>query len=508
VTRTIRKVLVANRGEIARRVFRTCRERGIGTVAVYSEPDVDALHVAEADEAVLIGPAPATASYLDVDRILEAARATQADAIHPGYGFLSERAHFANACDAAGIAFIGPPGSAMEVMGDKESARAAMRAAGVPVVPGQDGIATASEAEAAAASIGFPVMIKASAGGGGKGMRIVSEPARVVPSFEAARREALASFGDGRIFMERAILGARHVEIQVLADAHGNVVHLGERDCSVQRRHQKVIEESPSPSPQMTPDVRAAMGAVAVKAAAAVGYRSAGTVEFLFEETPNGPRFYFLEMNTRLQVEHPVTELVTGRDLVWDQIRVAAGEPLGFSQADVRIHGHAIECRIYAEDPITFLPRPGTLRVVRWPEGGGIRVDAAVTAGSVVSTHYDPMIAKLAVHGADRAEAIGRMRRALRDTVLLGIETNVGLHRRIFDEPDFASGHAVTTRYIETHPAVTAPAEEIPAGWSASIAAAAAAAALTARSAHAPDDSARDRQNSLSAWRLSASWRS
>ncbi len=511
MTRPIRKVLVANRGEIARRVFRTCRERGIATVAVYSEPDVDALHVAEADEAVLIGPAAASASYLDADKILGAARATGADAIHPGYGFLSERPAFASACEAAGIAFIGPPGSAMEVMGDKESARAAMRAAGVPVVPGVDGIETAAAAEKAAAEIGFPVMIKASAGGGGKGMRVVAEPSRVAPSFEAARREALAAFGDGRIFMERAIVGARHVEIQVLADAHGNVVHLGERDCSVQRRHQKVIEESPSPSPQMTPEVRAAMGAVAVRAASAVGYRSAGTVEFLFEETPAGPRFYFLEMNTRLQVEHPVTELVTGRDLVWDQIRIAAGEPLGFSQADVRIHGHAIECRIYAEDPVTFLPRPGTLSVVRWPEGGGIRVDAAVTAGSTVSTHYDPMIAKLATHGADRAEAIARMRRALRDTVLLGIETNVGLHRRILAEPDFASGAAVTTRYLEAHPAVTG-VEEIPAELRAPIAAAAAAhaAAAHARSPVRADGSSdpATATPAVSAWRLCASWRS
>jgi acetyl-CoA carboxylase biotin carboxylase subunit len=505
----IARVLVANRGEIARRVFRTCRERGIATVAVYSEADADALHVAEADEAVAIGPAAATASYLDGTRILEAARATGADAIHPGYGFLSERSDFASACEAAGVAFIGPPGPAMEVMGDKERARAAMRAAGVPVVPGRDGIATAAEAEAAAAEIGFPVMIKATAGGGGKGMRVVAEPARVAPSFEAARREALAAFGDGRIFMERAILGARHVEIQVLADAHGNVVHLGERDCSVQRRHQKVIEESPSPSRQMTPEVRAAMGAVAVKAAAAVGYRSAGTVEFLFEETEAGPRFYFLEMNTRLQVEHPVTEMVTGRDLVWDQIRIAAGEPLGFSQRDVQLAGHAIECRIYAEDPITFLPRPGTVALVRWPEGGGVRIDAAVAAGSRVSTHYDPMIAKLVVHGADRDEAIGRMRRALRDAVLLGLETNIGLHRRILDEPDFASGVAVTTRYIECHPAVTSGGEEIPEAVRASVAAAAAAAAArAARSTRDPSPVPDGSSGSPNPWRLSASWRS
>ena len=379
-----KKILVANRGEIARRIFRTCREQGIATVAVYSDADADALHVAEADEAVLLGEAAPVKSYLAIDKVLGAARRTGADAIHPGYGFLSERPAFAEACAAAGITFIGPSASAMETMGDKVKARRAMIEAGVPVVPGEDDVRDAASAAKVAAKIGFPLMIKAAAGGGGKGMRVVHDPGRVEAAFEAASREATGAFGDGRIFVERAIQRARHVEIQVLADTHGNVVYLGERDCSVQRRHQKVIEECPCPSPQMSPEVRAQMGEVATRVAAAVGYVGAGTVEFLFEETEEGPRFYFLEMNTRLQVEHPVTEEVVGRDLVADQIRVAAGEPLGFAQSDVTLRGHAIECRLYAEDPRTFLPRPGHLDLVHWPSGGGIRVDAAVGSGSDV----------------------------------------------------------------------------------------------------------------------------
>jgi acetyl/propionyl-CoA carboxylase alpha subunit len=342
-----KKILVANRGEIARRVFRTCRERGISTVAVFSEADRDSPHVAEADEAVEIGPPPPRQSYLDITRIVAAAERVGADAIHPGYGFLSERPEFARACEDANLVFIGPPAKAMEVMGDKVRARRAMMAAGVPVVPGEEDVTSIDQLHAAAKAIGFPLMIKASAGGGGKGMRIVPEAQALAPSFEAAAREAMAAFGDGRVFVERAIESVRHVEIQVMADAHGEVVHLGERDCSVQRRNQKVIEEAPSPSPQMGPAVRQSMGEVAIAAAKAVQYVGAGTVEFLFEQTLSGPRFFFLEMNTRLQVEHPVTEAITGRDLVWDQIRVAAGEPLGFSQSDVRWRGHALECRIY-----------------------------------------------------------------------------------------------------------------------------------------------------------------
>jgi acetyl-CoA carboxylase biotin carboxylase subunit len=451
-SRPFEKVLVANRGEIARRVFRTCREHGIATVAVYSEADRDALHVLEGDQAVEIGGAAARDSYLAIERIIGAAKATGAQAIHPGYGFLSEQPAFADACAAAGVTFIGPPGRAMQIMGDKVSARQAMIAAGVPVVPGVDRIEDVAGAEAAAQSIGFPVMLKASAGGGGKGMRIVHEPGRLRSAFESAAREAEAAFGDGRIFLERAVMRARHVEIQVMADAHGTVVHLGERDCSVQRRHQKVIEESPCPSPQMSEEVRAKMGDVATRAARAVDYRGAGTVEFLFEETANGPRFYFLEMNTRLQVEHPVTEAVTGRDLVWDQLRIAAGWPLGYAQDEVQLRGHAIECRIYAEDPIDFLPRPGRLSLVRWPVGPDVRIDAAVGSGSVVSTHYDPMIAKVTTWGPDRESAIDRMLSALRSSILLGIETNTALHLRVLEEPSFRAGVAVNTRYLDEHP--------------------------------------------------------
>lgn len=504
-----KKILVANRGEIARRVFRTCRERGIATVAVFSEADRDALHVCEADEAVEIGPAAAKASYLDPQRILAAAKATGAEAIHPGYGFLSERAEFVTACEAAGVVFIGPPATAMDTMGDKVRARKAMMDAGVPVVPGRDDVRSADAAERAAAEIGFPVMIKASAGGGGKGMRIVDDPARVRSAFESAAREAEAAFGDGRIFMERAVMSARHVEIQLMADAHGNCVYLGERDCSVQRRHQKVIEECPCPSPQMNAAVRAAMGDVAVKAAKAVDYRGAGTVEFLFEETPDGPNFFFLEMNTRLQVEHPVTELVVGRDLVWDQIRVAAGLPLGYGQEDVVMHGHALECRIYAEDPVTFLPRPGRLTLVRWPEGSGVRVDAAVVTGSEVSSYYDPMIAKMAVWGRDRAEAVARMRQALRETTLLGSETNLSLHARVLAEPDFAKGAAVNTRYLDTHPQVLDIESSAEASEEVRRAVAAAAACHAASATRRISSSGgATAQEAGSAWRRAARWRS
>jgi acetyl-CoA carboxylase biotin carboxylase subunit len=507
-----RKVLVANRGEIARRVFRTCHEHGIATVAVYSDADVDGLHVLDADEAVHIGGAAAVDSYLRVDRVVAAAAATGAEAIHPGYGFLSERPALAQACSEAGIAFVGPPADAMDTMGDKVRARRAMVAAGVPVVPGVDDVRTVADAERVADELGYPVMIKASAGGGGKGMRVVDERRHVAAAFESAVREAEASFGDGRVFLERAITTARHVEVQVLGDAHGNVVHLGERDCSVQRRHQKVIEETPSPSIWMNPALRAEMGAVAVRAAAAVGYRSAGTVEFLFEETPTGAHFWFLEMNTRLQVEHPVTELVTGRDLVWDQLRVAAGEPLGFGQDDVERRGHAIECRVYAEDPVTFLPRPGRITTLRWPEGGHVRVDAAVGPGSEVSRHYDPMIAKIATWGRDRAEAIARMRRALCETVILGLTTNLDLHLRVLADPDFAEGTHVTTRYLAEHPHVVEPTSEPDAAAAARASVAAAAAAWVAGHTRAATSAggAGDRSaagGDIASWRHSARWR-
>ncbi len=503
----LRKILVANRGEIARRVFRTCREHGLGTVAVYSDADRDALHVIEADEAVHIGPTAARESYLKVEAIIDAARRTGADAIHPGYGFLSERPALAAACDAAGIIFVGPPAAAMDVMGDKVRARKAMTAAGVPVVPGVDDVRDPAQAEAIAQEIGFPIMIKASAGGGGKGMRVVASRDGVAAAFASAQREAEAAFGDGRVFLERAILSARHVEIQLMADAHGNCVWLGERDCSVQRRHQKVIEESPSPSRWMSDELRRAMGEVAVRAAKAVGYRSAGTVEFLFEETERGAHFYFLEMNTRLQVEHPVTELVCGRDLVWDQLRVAAGEPLGYGQDDIVRRGHALECRIYAEDPVTFLPRPGRITALRWPEGAQVRVDAAVTGGSEVSSHYDPMIAKLATWGRDRAEAIGRMRRALRETVVLGVETNIALHLRILDDPDFCAGTSVTTRYIAEHPHVIEPTPPAADDLAAAIAAAAAAAVAARGTAGGHGMGATASSGDDVAWRQSARWR-
>jgi len=461
--------------------------------------------VLDADEAYCIGPALARESYLVAERIIEVARRSGAEAIHPGYGFLSERASFAAACEQAGIVFVGPPGHAMEVMGDKVASRRAMIEAEVPVVPGVEDVADVAAAERAAKEIGFPVMVKASAGGGGKGMRVVHEPEDLSRAFEAAAREALAAFGDDRIFMERAVMRARHVEIQLMADAHGNVVHLGERDCSVQRRHQKVIEESPSPSPQMSPEVRAAMGEVAVRAARAVGYRSAGTVEFLFEETDEGPRFYFLEMNTRLQVEHPVTEAVTGRDLVLDQLRVAAGEPLGYTQDDVRFDGHAIECRIYAEDPVSFLPRPGPVHRLRWPQGANVRIDAAVSDGSEVSSYYDPMIAKVTTWGPDRRAAIARMHAALRDTVLLGIPTNIPLHLRVLSEPDFVDGRSVSTRYLELHPDVTAP-HELSLDDPRRVAVAAAAAVRAARSSQ-PIESSAEVPDEGRAWRESSRWR-
>ena len=503
--RPIRKVLVANRGEIAIRVFRTCQQRGIACVAVCSEGDRHASHAAWADEAVVIGPTPAAQSYLDGARIIEVARQTGVDAIHPGYGFLSERASFVRDCEAAGITFIGPPAHAMDVMGDKVRARRAMIEAKVPVVPGEEDVDSSARAREVADAIGYPVMLKASAGGGGKGMRIVHRPDQLESAFSSAAREAQAAFGDDRIFVERAILSARHVEIQVMADGHGHVVHLGERDCSVQRRHQKVIEESPCPSLQMTPEIRNAMGEVATRAAAAVQYRGAGTVEFLFEETPKGPRFYFLEMNTRLQVEHPVTEAVTGRDLVWDQLRVAAGEPLGYGQDDVTWHGHAIECRIYAEDPYRFLPAPGWLSRVEWPTGPNVRVDAGMFGPGEVSSHYDPMIAKVTVWGSNREHAIDRMRQALRETVLLGIQTNLSFHLRVLGEADFRTGQ-VTTRYVDLHPdLVTRDGDSR--DIDSVIAAAAAAAAARAVHRGPPAASGSSTAAPTASWRHSARWR-
>jgi 3-methylcrotonyl-CoA carboxylase alpha subunit len=440
------KILIANRGEIAVRLIRACQELGIRTVAVYSEADRQALHVRLADEAYLIGPAPAAESYLRPEKIIAAARESGAQAIHPGYGFLSERAHFAQACADAGIVFIGPPVEAIERMGSKIESKRLAIAHDVPVVPGYDGaqqeIATL---QAEAERIGYPLLIKASAGGGGKGMRSVHAAAEFVAALEGAKREAKAAFGDDAVLLEKLILRPRHVEIQVLADAHGNTVYLGERECSIQRRHQKIIEESPSVA--LTPELRARMGAAAVRVAEAVGYRNAGTVEFMLDEDG---QFYFLEMNTRLQVEHPVTELVTGLDLVHLQLAVAAGEPLPFSQSDVSLRGHAIEARIYAEDPVTMLPSIGTVALFVPPDGPGVRNDAGLASGDEVGVNYDPMLAKLIVSAPTRAAAIQRLQRALDEYVVLGITSNIPLLQAIAAHPAFAEG-ATTTDFLQTH---------------------------------------------------------
>ena len=434
------KVLIANRGEIAVRVIRACREMGIASVAVFSVVDRRALHVSKADEAYLIGPAPARESYLNVAKILEVARRCGAEAIHPGYGFLSENAQFARACAEAGIKFIGPPPSAMELMGSKTRARSAMQAAGVPMVPGSARGLTLAEAGEMAASVGFPVMIKAAAGGGGKGMRLVKSQAELKSGFETAQSEALSSFGDGEIYVEKFIENPRHIEIQVLGDEHGNVVYLGERECSVQRRHQKVIEEAPSAV--IDEDMRERMGAVAVQAAKSAGYTNAGTIEFLVDAKRN---FYFLEMNTRLQVEHPVTELVTGLDLVHLQLKIASGEKLPFRQEDIVLRGHAIECRVYAEDPENnFFPSPGKITKLLRPSGPGVREDSGVYEGWTVPLDYDPMLAKLIVYAADRPTATARMRRALDEYFIGGIKTNLSLFRRILEHPDFVAARIDT----------------------------------------------------------------
>jgi acetyl-CoA carboxylase biotin carboxylase subunit len=448
--RPIRKILIANRGEIAVRVMRACRELGIATVAIYSDADRAALHVRTADEAYPVGPPPARESYLDIGKVLDAAKKSGADAIHPGYGFLSEKAEFARACAEAGVIFIGPPADAIDAMGDKTRARQKMMSAGVPVVPGDNGptgrgFPSAEAALESAQKIGLPVMLKASAGGGGKGMRLVDDEKKFVAAYQGAQREAKSAFGDDAVYLEKAVIRPRHVEIQVFADAHGNTVHLFERDCSIQRRHQKVIEESPSPA--VTPELRATMGEVAVRAAAAVGYVGAGTCEFLLAEDGS---FYFLEMNTRLQVEHPVTEMVTQRDLVRLQIAVANGEKLPFAQDDLAMHGAAIECRIYAEDPIKFLPSPGRIVQYRQPTGPYVRDDSGVCEGSEISVFYDPMISKLITWGATRAEAVERMERALMEYRVGGIKTNLAFHRRVLREPDFRAG-TYSTAYIESH---------------------------------------------------------
>ena len=429
-----KKILIANRGEIAVRVIRACHETGIAAVAVYSDVDRAALHVRKADEAYPIGAAAAAESYLNIQKILDVAARSGADAIHPGYGFLSENAKFARACADAGVKFIGPTGAAMDAMGSKTQARQAMERAGVPIAPGTSrGLESVEQAEEAAARIGYPVMLKAAAGGGGKGMRLVHVPEDLKSALEGARSEAERSFGDGEIYIEKAIVNPRHIEMQILADEHGNTVYLGERECSIQRRHQKVVEEAPSPI--VDADMRRRMGEVAVRVAQAASYTNAGTVEFLVDAEKN---FYFLEMNTRLQVEHPVTELVTGLDLVHLQIRIAAGEKLPFTQSEVQIRGHAIECRIYAEDPDNnYFPSPGKITLLLAPSGPGIRRDSGMYEGWTVPMDYDPLLAKLIGYGSDREQAIGRLTRALNEYFVGGIKTNISLFRRILGDADF-----------------------------------------------------------------------
>jgi acetyl-CoA carboxylase biotin carboxylase subunit len=429
-----KKILIANRGEIAVRVIRACHEMGIAAVAVYSDVDRASLHVRKADEAYPIGPAAAKESYLNIHKILGVAERAGADAIHPGYGFLSENAKFARACADAGVKFIGPTAAAMDAMGSKTRARQAMERAGVPFVPGTlRGLESYEQAEEVAARIGYPIMLKAAAGGGGKGMRLVQAPAELRSALEAARSEAERSFGDSEVYIEKAIVNPRHIEMQILADEHGNTVHLGERECSLQRRHQKVVEEAPSPI--VDPDMRRRMGEVAVRVAQAAGYTNAGTVEFLVDQQKN---FYFLEMNTRLQVEHPVTELVTGLDLVHLQIRIASGERLPFSQEEVKLRGHAIECRIYAEDPDNnYFPSPGKITLLLLPSGPGIRRDSGMYEGWTVPMDYDPLLAKLIGYGTDRDQAIGRLTRALNEYFVGGIKTNISLFRRILSNSDF-----------------------------------------------------------------------
>jgi acetyl-CoA carboxylase, biotin carboxylase subunit len=440
-----KKILVANRGEIAVRVIRACRELGITSVAVYSDVDRASLHVRKADEAYHIGPPAATESYLNIAKILDVAKRSGVDAIHPGYGFLSENPKFAQACADAGVKFIGPSPASMEMMGSKTRARQEMEKAGVPFVPGTSrGLESAEQAEQAAAKVGYPVMLKAAAGGGGKGMRLVHSARELKPALEAAQSEAERAFGDREVYVEKAIVNPRHIEMQVLADEYGDTVYLGERECSIQRRHQKVLEESPSPI--VDPDMRRRMGEVAVRVAKAASYANAGTVEFLVDQDKN---FYFLEMNTRLQVEHPVTELITGLDLVHLQIRIAAGEKLPFNQEDVRIRGHAIECRIYAEDPDNnYFPSPGKITLLLSPSGPGIRRDSGMYEGWTVPIDYDPLLAKLIGYGTDRTQAISRLTRALDEYFVGGIKTNISLFRHILADADFQDG-SLDTGYLD-----------------------------------------------------------
>ena len=438
------KLLIANRGEIAIRVIAACKDLGIRTVAVYSEADRNALHVRFADEAVCIGPPRSTESYLNIPHVISAAEITDVDAIHPGYGFLSENANFAEVCEASHLTFIGPSPGMLRLMGEKEQARREMAAAGLPIVPGSNGLVPDADAATAEAQrIGYPVILKASAGGGGRGMRVVRSREELVPSWETARSEAQQAFGVPDVYLEKFIERPRHIEFQILGDQHGNVLHLGERECSIQRRHQKLVEESPSPA--VTPEMRAELGRQVVEALRKIGYTNAGTVEFLMDEDGS---LYFIEMNARIQVEHPVTELVTGVDLIKAQIRIAAGEKLEDAAGPVEFRGHSVECRINAEDPETFVPSAGRITAFEMPGGTGVRVDTAAHADAVISPYYDSLIAKLIVHGRDRAEAVARMRRALEMFVIEGIKTSLPLHQRIFADPDFEAGR-MDTRFLE-----------------------------------------------------------
>jgi len=495
-----KRILVANRGEIAVRVMRTCREMGISPCAVYSDADRAALHVRVADRAVNIGPAAARESYLCMDKVLDAARTMGADAIHPGYGFLSENAEFALACADAGISFIGPDTHAINSMGDKMTARRHMEDAGVPVVPGdhgpEGGFPDGESALPVAREIGFPVMLKATAGGGGKGMRLVTEEKRFVRAFDAARREAIGAFGDGTVYIEKFVDNPRHVEVQVMADTHGAAVHLYERDCSVQRRHQKVIEETPCPV--LDDATRQKMGEVAVRAAKAVDYRGAGTVEFLYGGDGN---FYFLEMNTRLQVEHPITELCTGEDLVRHQILVADGQKLTLEQDQIRPRGAAIECRVYAEDPVMFLPSPGEIKVLRVPGGPGIRDDSGVYQGVTITPFYDPLISKLCTWAQDRQLAIARMRRALHEYKVVGIKTNLAFHRKVMDHPAFIEGE-YNTGFIDAHKESLTPVDA-----EADLLAVAAATIAQSRKDARGNSSTGAGTGGQSSWRAAVRWR-
>ena len=431
-----KKILIANRGEIALRIIRACRELGIKTVAIHSKADEHSLHVRFADQHICVGPADGSLSYRNVPNIISAAEITDSEAIHPGYGFLAENANFAEVCDSTGIKFIGPSPESIALMGDKAKAKETMIKAGIPVLPGSDGVVpTEDDAIRSAKDIGYPVIVKAVAGGGGRGMRVVHNENDLVNSFLMAQAEAYSAFGSNEVYIEKFFIEPRHIEVQILADEHGNTVYLGERDCSIQRRHQKLIEETPSPA--VNPELRKKMGEIAVKAARAVGYKNAGTIEFLLDKSGN---FYFMEMNTRIQVEHPITEMVTGIDIVKEQIRIAAGEPLSFKQDDIKINGHSIECRINAECPEKFTPSPGLITAYHTPGGIGVRIDSAVYANYTVPPYYDSLIAKLIVHANNREDAIVRMKRALEEYIIEGIKTTIPFHKKVLDDPDFNRG--------------------------------------------------------------------